>query len=142
MSVSKRISVELLAPSFLAVLWIAVDSLIRQSETIGVVVGAFFIMLFFAYFFSVIPSLIYTLIMEAWFRSGLRARFGLICTGALSSFLGAGAGFLACAIGIWLRPLIGENPRDYALRGAVAGLLVGLYVGRKQTSHAAPNKSV
>jgi hypothetical protein len=134
MSMRERILIELLAPPFLAVLWLAADALINKSEAIGDVIMGCFPVAFFAYLFSIIPSLIYTLVMEVWFRSGLGTRFGLFCTAALSSLLGTGAGLLACAIGTSLGPLIGEESRNFALMGAGIGLLVGLYVGRKQTS--------
>ena len=101
---------------------------VSSSEPIfDIALGSFF-MLPLAYLFSVIPSLIYTLVMEVWFRSGLATRFGLFCTAALSSLLGSGAGFLACTIGTWLGPLISFDCRTFALIGAVAGLLVGCYV--------------
>jgi hypothetical protein len=93
-------------------------------------------MLIFAYLFGLVPSFLYAVMMELWFRVKLRMRFGLFCTAGLSSFLGAGAGFLACRFGTWCGPLIGEHSREYVLRGAAIGLLVGFYVGRKQTSAA------
>jgi len=136
MSTNQRIFVELSAPPFLAVMWMTAASLVNGSEPILLVLVAWFPMLIYAYVISFIPSLIYTLVMEVWFRSGLRTRFGLFCTAGLSSLLGAGAGFLAVTIGIRGGPLIGEDWRDYTLIGAVVGLLVGLYVGRKQTSAA------
>jgi hypothetical protein len=93
-------------------------------------------MLLFAYLFAITPSFLYAAVMELWFRLRLRTRFGLFCTVALSSFLGAGGGLLACAIGTWLGLLIGEDFREYVCNGVVVGLLVGFYVGRKQTSVA------
>ena len=135
MSKEKRILVELLAPPFLAMIWIAVTTF-SISDGIFAIFGTFFFVLMFAYLFSIIPSLIYTVVMEVWFRSGLRTRFGLFCTAGLSSLLGGGAGFLACVIGIRLGPLISFDRGNFALIGAVAGLLVGFYVGRKQTSAA------
>jgi hypothetical protein len=134
MSKEKRIFVELVAPPFLAVVWLAVSSI--RVEPIHDVVLGFFPLLILAYAFSIVPSLLYALVMEVWFRSGLRARFGCFCTAGFSSLLGAGGGFLACAIGIWLGPLISFDRGHFALIGAVAGLLVGFYVGRKQTSAA------
>ncbi len=129
---SERILVELLAPPFLAVIWIAVTTF-HMSDGIAIF-AASFMMLVFAYLFSIIPSLIYASVMEVWFRSGLRTRFGLFGTAGLSSLLGMGGGILACVIGTWLGPLIGEDFRNFALIGAVVGLVVGLYIGRKQTS--------
>jgi hypothetical protein len=134
MSKEKRIFVELLAPPFLAVMWMAVASLIKEGPSFTVALYAF--VLIFAYFFSAVPSVLYTFVMEVWFRSGLHARFGLFCTAGLSSLLGTGAGLLACAIGIWFGHLIGESFGNFALIGAVVGLLVGLYVGKKQTTAA------
>ena len=135
MSKEKRIFIELSAPPFLAVMWMAVASSIK-GEPIFTILLACFPMLIFAYLFSIIPSLVYTLVMEVWFRLGLHTRLGLFCTAGLSSSLGAGAVFLAVIIGIWFGHLIGEDWRDFALMGAVIGLLVGLYVGRKQKSAA------
>jgi hypothetical protein len=132
MSTNRRILVELLAPPLLAVIWMAISS----SEPIFDILFGSFFMLPLAYLFSVVPSLIYTLVMEVWFRSGLGTRFGLFCTAGLSSLLGAGAGFLACVIGIGLGPLISYDRGHFALIGAAAGLLVGLYVGSKQTPAA------
>jgi hypothetical protein len=123
---TERILVELLAPPFLAMIWIAVTTF---SLSDGVVIfPTFLFMVVVGYLFSIIPSLIYTSVMEVWFRSGLRARFGLSCTAAFSSLLGTGAGFLACAIGTWLGPLISFDCRNFALIGGTCGLVVGFYV--------------
>ena len=134
MSKEKRILLELFAPPLLAVMWMTVEEGFMKSESIFITLVALFPMLMFAYLFSIIPSLIYTLVMETWFRAGLGARLGLFSTAGLSSLLGAGACFLACAIGIWLGPLISFNRGQFALIGAGAGLLIGFYVGRKQAS--------
>jgi len=134
MNTNKRILVELLAPPFLAVMWLAVASF--KSETILSTLAGFLPLLLFAYLFSIIPSLAYTLAMEIWFRSGLRSHFGIFSTAGFSSLLGSGAGFLAAAIGAWLGFLIPSDCIHFASLGAVVGLLVGFYVDRKQTSAA------
>jgi len=93
-------------------------------------------LLFFAYLFSAIPSLIYTLVMEVWFRAGLNARFGFCCTAGLSSLLGAGAGFLTANIGAWLGFLTSPDCGRLTILGAIVGLLSGFYIGKKQVSAA------
>lgn len=131
---NKRILMELLAPPFLAAVWLAVASF--KSETILSTLAGFLPLLFFACLFGLIPSLVYALAMEIWFRSRLRRRFGLFCTVGFSSFLGAGAGFLATAIGALLGFLFLSDCPHFSLVGAVIGLSVGFNVGRKQTSSA------
>lgn len=135
MSKPQRIVVEAFAPPLLATLYLfCFPPAGWKPEPISTQLLAFLPMLFFAYLFAIIPSCLYAAVMELWFRLRLRTRFGLFCTVALSSFLGAGGGFLACAIGTWLGPLIGEDFREYVRNGVVVGLLVGFYVGSPWTA--------
>jgi hypothetical protein len=131
MNKKNRMLVEFLAPPFLAVVWLTISS--YKSETIMSMVAGFIPLLFFACIFSLIPSLIYVMAMEIWFRSEFHSRLGFVCTACLSGFLGAGAGFSAAAIGSWLGFLVPSDCIHFLRIGAVVGLLVGLYIGRKQT---------
>jgi len=135
MSKNRRILFELLAPPFLAAVWVIVFSS-HESETFSVLVVGSLGLVMFSYMFGIIPAILYTVAMELWFRFGLRARCGLICTIGLSAFLGAVAGFLSAGIGVLIGFLIPMDCGHFALIGAVIGLLVGFYVGRKQTSAA------
>ena len=129
MNTNKRVFAELLAPPFLATVWLAVAS--AKSETISSILAGFLPLLFFAYVFSFIPSLVYALVMEIWFQSGMHARFGSLCTIGLSSSLGGGAGFLASVIGAGVGFLSLSDCRHFLLVGTVVGLLVGFYVSKK-----------
>ena len=132
MSKYRRIFFELLAPPFLTTIWLLIAS--SKSEPISDAILGFLPLLFFAYMFGIIPALLYTVAMELWFQFGLRARCGLLCTVGLSAFLGAAAGCLSAGIGALLAFLIPSDCINFLLIGAVDGLLVGFYVGRKQTS--------
>jgi hypothetical protein len=135
MSKNRRILFELLAPPFLAAVWVIIFSS-YESETLSVLVVGSLGLVMFSYMFGIIPAILYTVAMELWFQFGLRARCGLLCTVGLSAFLGAVAGYLSAGIGAWLGFLIPMDCRHFALIGAVIGLLIGFYVGRKQTSAA------
>jgi hypothetical protein len=135
MSKNRRILFELLAPPFLAAVWVSIFSS-HESETLSVIVVGSLGLVIFSYMFGIIPAILYTVAMELWFQFGLRARCGLLCTVGLSAFLGALAGYLSAGIGAWLGFLIPSDCRHFALIGAVIGLSVGFYVGRKQTSAA------
>jgi len=134
MSKNRRIFFELLAPPFLATIWLLITS--SKSETISDAILGFVPLLLFAYMFGVIPAILYTVAMELWFRFGLRARCGLLCTIGLSAFLGAGAGFLSAAFGAWIGFLIWPDCIHFLWIGAWIGLLIGFYVGRHQTAAA------
>ena len=135
---------ELLIPPLLATALMVVASLPAWSfgDSLIESVIAFPIgcvgLLFFAYLFSATPSLIYTLVMEVWYRAGLNARFGYFCTAGLSSLLGAGAGFLVASIGVWLGFLTSPDCAPLTVLGAIVGLLSGFYVAKKQASAAYP----
>jgi hypothetical protein len=136
MSKNRRILVELLAPPLLAAVALVAASY-KQETLAGILLG-FVPLVMAAYVLGFIPSLLYTGAMELWFRSGLRVRFGLLCTVLLSACLGAGAGFLSAVLGAGLG--FSEADRLHLLRlGAVVGLLIGFYVGREQTPTAQPN---
>jgi hypothetical protein len=134
MSQKQRILIELLTPPFLATLWLVVIS--WKAETISSVLLGFLPLLLFAYLFGIIPALLYTFAMERWFRSGLRVRFAWLCTAGLSALLGAAAGFLAAAFGAGIGFLIPSDCLHFLRIGAVVGLLIGVYVGRPQTTRA------
>ena len=134
MSKNRRIFFELLAPPFLATIWLLITS--SKSETISDAILGFVPLLFFAYMFGIIPAILYTGAMELWFRFGLRVRCGLLCTVGLSAFLGAVAGILSAGIGALLGFLRRPDCIHFSLIGAVIGLLIGFYVGRKQTAAA------
>ena len=122
--------IEILAPPFLAVLWMCVAS--RNSQTISEILLGFGPALIFAYAFGIFPALLYTCAMEFWFESGLRARFGLLCTAGLSAFMGAAAGFLSAAIGTLVGFLLRPDCLYFLRVGAFVGLLIGFLVGRQQ----------
>ena len=135
MSKNRRILFEVLAPPFLAAVLVNIFSS-HESETLSVLVVGSFGLVWFAYVFGIIPAILYTVVMELWFQFGLRARCGLLCTIGLSAFLGALAGYLSAGIGAWLGFLIPSDCIHFSLFGIVVGLLVGFYVGRKQTPAA------
>jgi len=131
----KRIFIELLAPPFLAAVWVSIFSS-HESETLSVILIGFPVLVMFAYFFGIVPAAIYAVAMELWFHRGFRGRFGLLCTAGWSGFLGAVAGYFSAAIGSGLGFLIPSDCFYYLKVGAFIGLLIGFYVGRKQTSAA------
>ena len=134
MSKYRRIFIELLAPPFLVTIWLLITS--SKSESISDAILGFLPLLCFAYMFGIIPAILYTVAMEFWFRFGLRARCGLICTAGLSACLGAIAGFLSAGIGVLLGFLIPMDCGHFALIGAVIGLLIGICVSWRQTTAA------
>jgi hypothetical protein len=130
MSKYQRILVEFLAPPFLGAFIFTVTG--NGSDTLLDRVVGFLPFVVMAYIFCFVPSLLYTLVMELWFWLGLRARCGLLCTVALSAFLGCGAGFaieyvidfhqILSTILLWI--------------GSLVGLLIGFYVSKQNTSAA------
>jgi hypothetical protein len=135
MSKKRRILVELLAPAFLATLWLVVTSS-HEAQTLSVIIFGSCALLVFSYLFAIVPSAMYAIAMEIWFRSGLGVRLGLLCTSALSCLLGAAGGFLSGAIGRVLGFLTPSDNFHFARAGAVIGLLIGFYVSRKSKSVA------
>ena len=89
MSKYQRIYIELLAPPFLAAILFIVGD--KSDSWVAILIG-FLPLLFFAYLFGIIPSALYTVVMEFWFRCGLHARFGSFCTVVASLLLGVAAG--------------------------------------------------
>jgi hypothetical protein len=135
MSKYQRVLIEVLAPAPLALVALLVTSY-KQDTLAGILLG-FIPGVCAAYVLGFVPSLLYTGAMELWFHLGLRARCGFVCTGILSSLLGAGAGFLSAVLGTGLG--FSETDRLFFLRlGALIGLLIGLYVGREQKPKAQP----
>ena len=112
----------MLAPPFLGAFIFTITG--NESGTLAETVAGFFPFVLVAYFFSVVPSLLYMLAMELWFWLGLHARWGLPCTAVFSAFLGCGAGLLieyvldfqkiSCPLFLWI--------------GSLVGLLIGFYV--------------
>ena len=139
MSKNRRILVEILAPPFLAAVWLTIFSS-HEAEQFTEILAEFFIgfpvMVMFAYIFGIIPAIIYAIAMELWFHWSLLGRFGLFCTAGWSGSLGALAGYFSAAIGSGLGFLIPLDCYYFMYRGAAIGLLVGFYVGRKQASVA------
>ena len=130
MNNSRRILIELLAPPLLAAVALVATS--YKQETLASILLGFVPLVAAAYALGFIPSVLYAGSMELWFRSGLRVRFGLLCTVLLSACLGAGAGFLSAVLGAGLG--FSQADRLYLLQlGAVIGLLIGFYVARQQT---------
>ena len=134
MSKYRRIFIELLAPPFLVTIWLLITS--SKSESISDAILGFLPLLCFAYIFGIIPGILYTVAMELWFRFGLSARCGLICTAGLSACLGAVAGFLSAGIGVLIGFLIPTDCWHFALIGVVIGLLIGICVSWRQTAAA------
>jgi len=122
----RRIVTELFAPPFLAALVEA--SLAFGKEPLSDILGGFIPTLQFAYVFGIVPAILYTAVMELWFRLGFRARCGLLCTAGLSGLLGVGAGYLSAWFGIWLGFLTRPEAIHYAKLGALIGLLIGFFV--------------
>jgi len=125
----KRVIIEVLAPPLLA----AVLLLIRDtSSPFSDKLLGFIPLLLFTYGFGIVPSFIYMVAMEFWFRSGLHARYGLFSTVGLSAVLGTGAGFLSFLFAEWTGFLTQPDSFWLVWMGALVGLLIGFYVGKKQ----------
>ena len=134
MSKNQRMIVEAFAPPFLATVCLVVMSF-RQASLSDVFLG-FLPSLLVTYTFGIFPAFLYMVAMELWFHFGWRTRCGLLCTLAFSAFMGAVAAFLSIAL---VTPLAGSGSDGFYLFmpiGAFIGLLIGFYVGRKETSAA------
>jgi hypothetical protein len=130
MSRNHRIVIQLLGPPFIATIITAMiagaaDSLIYR-------LAGFPVLLAFSYLYGIVPSAIYTAIMELWFENGYCSKYGLTITVALSGVLGLGAGFF---VELLSHPLTQSGWITCLLPvGFIAGVIVGFYVGRKQPS--------
>jgi hypothetical protein len=123
----QRILIEALAPPFLGAFIFTFAGC--GSDTWRDRFLLFLPFLFGAYVFCIIPSLVYMLAMELWFRMGLRARCGLFCTVIFSAILGCGAGLaieyvtdfhqILSTVFLWISSLV--------------GLLIGFYISRQKT---------
>jgi hypothetical protein len=71
MSKNRRMFFELLAPPFLATVWLLITS--SKSETISGAILGFIPLLLFAYMFGIIPAILYTVAMELWFARSVWA---------------------------------------------------------------------
>lgn len=126
----QRILIEVLAPPFLGACILAVRP--NAADTLSDRILGFVPFLGAAYAFAILPSLLYMLVMETWFRLGLRARCGLLCTVGLSVLLGCGAGLV-------IEYVVDFGQISYAWLlwvGGLVGLMIGVYVSRQQTSAA------
>src|SRR5665213_1974693 len=85
MNRTRRVLVELLAPPLGATIIVAS---ISRGDTLTSRILGFPALLIFAYIFGIVPSAIYTAVMELWFEKGYYRRFGLSITVALSGVLG------------------------------------------------------
>ena len=132
----RRIALELLGPAFIAVtLYLSVGFAVSRDL---IVVEGFFMFLVFAYVFSAIPSVAFTVLMEIAFARGLEERSWRAV--ALASGLGALSGVaiaLTFAKGF-------DNQRGafsvFPALGLITGALVGLAIFG--LSKEKPNKAV
>jgi hypothetical protein len=136
MRVTNRFFVELLAPPFLAALWLTIFSL-PGSGTLSDFLHAIPVVIMFSYVFAIIPAGVYAFAMELWFHGGLRSRFGLICTAGWSGFLGGLAGYFSADIASSFEFLDSLDCFHFLKIGALIGLLIGFYFGRKQQPNTA-----
>jgi hypothetical protein len=129
-SADQRILTELLTPPLLAAFLVVIFLTISGQNGDGVLKTIIYFPGFVcvAYWFGLIPSLLYTIVMEFWSRKGLHARCGLLCTVGLSSLLGTGAALLLHLV----VQDYGFGIRIFLPLGASVGCLTGYYVGRKQ----------
>lgn len=130
MSNIRRKLVEVFAPPFLAT--IALVILIAKNDSASGILLGFIPFLFCAYVFGIIPSLLYMLAMESWFKLKLRGRWGMLCTVGLSVLLGTAAGLMTNVLAHVTGFLTGADDLWLPKIGALVGLLVGFYGGRQQ----------
>ena len=126
--------VEAFVPPFLATVCLVVISF-RQESVSDIFLG-FLPCLLFTYAFGIFPAFLYMVAMELWFHFGWRTRCGLLCTVGFSALLGAVAAYLAVAFATHIGLLVGSDGFYFLPIGAFIGLLIGFYVGRKETSAA------
>jgi hypothetical protein len=70
--------------------------------------------------------------MECWFRKGMHKRCGLFCTVVLSAAMGWGAALLSGLIAVEFGFLFMPDVLAFSWIGALVGLSVGFYVGKRQ----------
>jgi hypothetical protein len=123
MSQRQRQIIEILAPAPLAAIMIAIAT--PASQSLAVATGGFASLVFIAYLFALVPSLIYSLVMEKWFALRLDKKYGRVSTAMLSLTLGSVSGG-----GIWcLGAMLGFITRVDAPPLLLVGSLVGLIIG-------------
>ncbi len=134
MTKNQRMMVEALAPPFLATVCLSVISL--RQESISDVFPQFLPCLLLIYAFGIFPAFFYMVAMELWFHFGWRTRCGSLGTVGFSGLLGTVAAYLSVASLTHLGFLVGSEGFYFLPIGAFVGLLIGFYVGRKDTSAA------
>jgi hypothetical protein len=120
---SFRICVALGAPSPLAAFLVIITQSTSDSLTEKLLGFPFFV--FTAYAYGILPSMLYSFLMEVWFGMRLHLRFGRLATILFSALLGAGAGFLIQTV------IIQEIKYGYFIPiGGIVGLIVGFFLFR------------
>ena len=77
-----------------------------------------------SYAFGIVPSLLYTLIMETWFYKGFHIRFALGWTVAVSLLMGVLSGGLICFITSKFTQSL--DILRFSAIGALVGFLIGI----------------
>ena len=121
-----RVFIEVLAPPFLGACMVMVRP--SAADNFHERFFGFLPLVVAAYTFAIIPSLLYTAVMELWFWLGLRARCGLLCTVVFSAAIGCGAGFMIEYV-IDFQQILSTV---FLWIGALVGLLIGFYVSRQK----------
>ena len=134
MSKYQRMIVEAFAAPFIATVCLVGMSFSQAS--VSDIFRAFLPSLLFTYAFGFFPTLLYMVAMELWFHFGCRSRFGLLCTVGFSALMGAVAAYLSFGIAALGGLLADSDGFRFLPIGAFTGLLIGFYVGRKETSAA------
>jgi hypothetical protein len=121
MSRFNRITLELLMPVPLgSIIFVVVGGFPESPVELLKELPLFIVV---SYAFGIVPSLLYTLIMETWFYNGFHIRFALGWTVAVSLLLGILSGGLICFITSKFTQSLD------ILRFSVIGALVGFLIG-------------
>lgn len=107
MTRTRRIAFEILSPPLIATFLMATDG--RSPDTLLIKIFGFPVMLFYAYVFGIIPSVVYALVMETWIRLKGHQKFGVFLTVLISSLLGLLSGY---AVFFLSRPLTQGSSAD------------------------------
>jgi hypothetical protein len=114
-----RILIEFLAPPLLGTIPFFISAGGGTDDTFQHAVSGFCKLAVIAYIVCIIPTTIYAVAMEIWFRKGPCLRYGLIGTICFSTILGLGAGVL----------LMGIRPEGDEWFFPKAGAWVGFTIG-------------